>query len=66
MGKCDYVYKTEQLKTMRACETGKHGEDNAGYGATLDHWSGKAKPIKLDAEALQVLINHYETKKLEG
>lgn len=52
-------YKLQQLRSMLAAET---SEDAGGYGAHLDHWSGRAKPINLDAEALQVLINHYEAK----
>lgn len=51
-------YKIEQLRNMLTAET---SEDAGGYGAHLDHWSGRAKPINLDADALRVLINYYES-----
>lgn len=51
-------YKIEQLRNMLTAET---SEDAGGYGAHLDHWSGRAKPINLDADALRVLISYYES-----
>ena len=29
------------------------------YGAHLQHWSGKANPINIDAGALRALIAYY-------
>lgn len=52
-----YQYKVEQLTTMRDYER-KQASDQQ-YGAHLDHWSGHGKPINLDADALQALIDHY-------
>lgn len=53
-----YKYKVEQLTTMRDYER-KQAPDQQ-YGAHLEHWSGNAgKPINLDADALQALIDHY-------
>jgi len=51
-------YKIAQLRNMLTAET---SEDAGGYGAHLDHWSGRAKPINLDADALRVLISYYES-----
>lgn len=51
-------YKLQQLRNMLTAET---SEDAGGYGAHLDHWSGRAKQINLDADALRVLINFYES-----
>jgi hypothetical protein len=51
-------YKVAQLKSMLQAETGIDG----GYGAHLTHWSGKSAPINIDAEALKVLIAHYESR----
>ena len=55
-------YKIEQLRNMLTAET---SEDAGGYGAHLDHWSGRAKPINLDADAIRVLINYYESCQRE-
>lgn len=53
-----YKYKVEQLTAMRDFER-KQSPDQQ-YGAQLSHWSGSAgKPIQLDADALQALIDHY-------
>ena len=53
-----YAYKVKQLETMRDYER-KQATDQQ-YGAQLSHWSGSAgKPINLDADALQALIDHY-------
>jgi len=53
----DYtLYKIKQLKAMLALET---NQDVGGHGALLSHWAG-AKPINLDAGALQALIDYYE------
>ena len=53
-----YKYKVEQLTAMRDFER-KQSPDQQ-YGAHLEHWSGSAgKPINLDADALQALIDHY-------
>ena len=54
-------YKIEQLTIMLEYEM-KQAE-NAKYGAHLDHWSGKAKPINIDEGALQALINYYKNKE---
>ena len=52
-----YAYKVEQLAAMRDYER-KQASDQQ-YGANLSHWSGHGKPINLDADALQALIDHY-------
>lgn len=53
-----YAYKVKQLEAMRDFER-KQASDQQ-YGAHLEHWSGSAgKPINLDADALQALIDHY-------
>ena len=52
-----YKYKVEQLTAMRDYER-KQDSDHQ-YGAQLNHWSGHGKPINLDADALQALIDHY-------
>lgn len=52
-----YQYKVEQLTAMRDYERKQATNDQ--YGAHLDHWSGHGKPINLDADALQALIDHY-------
>lgn len=53
-----YKYKVEQLTAMRDFE--RKQATNQQYGAHLEHWSGSAgKPIQLDADALQALIDHY-------
>lgn len=53
-----YAYKVKQLETMRDFE--RNQATNQQYGAHLEHWSGSAgKPINLDADALQALIDHY-------
>lgn len=53
-----YAYKVKQLEAMRDFE--RKQATNQQYGAHLEHWSGSAgKPINLDADALQALIDHY-------
>ena len=53
-----YAYKVKQLEAMRDYE--RKQAPNQQYGAHLEHWSGSAgKPINLDADALQALIDHY-------
>lgn len=53
-----YAYKVKQLEAMRDFE--RKQATNQQYGAQLSHWSGSAgKPIQLDADALQALIDHY-------
>lgn len=53
-----YAYKVKQLESMRDYE--RKQATNQQYGAQLSHWSGSAgKPIQLDADALQALIDHY-------
>ena len=54
-------YKLEQLKIMLEWE--KNAQPNEQYGAHLTHWSGQAKPINIDAGALEALIAYYERKK---
>ena len=55
----EFDYKIKQLKDMVDAEL---DEESGGYGAHLSHWSGKALPIQLDHEALNVLIKHYESR----
>lgn len=55
----EFDYKIEQLKKMLESESDMA---TAGYGAHLSHWSGKAKPINIDAGALQCLIDYYDNK----
>ena len=50
-------YKLKQLKIMLRYEQQQPEEQK--YGAHLDHWSGKAKPINLDEKAIKTLIRHY-------
>lgn len=52
-----YAYKVKQLESMRDYE--RKQATNQRYGAHLEHWSGSGKPINLDADALQALIDHY-------
>ena len=52
----DYEWKIEQLRLMLKAEA---NEEHGGYGAHLNHWAGTAKPINLDADAIQTLIDHY-------
>ena len=52
-----YAYKVKQLEAMRDYE--RKQAANQQYGAHLEHWSGHGKPINLDADALQALIDHY-------
>lgn len=54
-----YDWKIKQLKAMLLAET---DEETAGYGANIQHWAGKAKPINIDAKALQALTDHYERR----
>ena len=60
----DYEYKLAQLKTMLAWEEAQ--DEDTQYGAHLTHWSGKAKPINIDAGALRVLIEYYSKKSAEA
>lgn len=57
MYNAEYSYKVKQLAAMRNYE--REQEPSQQYGAHLDHWSGHGKPINLDADALQALIDHY-------
>ena len=41
----------------------RNAHPNEQYGAHLTHWSGQAKPINIDAGALEALIAYYERKK---
>ena len=52
----DY-WKAAQIKLMIENE---ENEATKGYGANLNHWAGKAKPINIDIEALKVLLKYYE------
>lgn len=52
-----YAYKVAQLTSMRDYE--REQSPDQQYGAYLSHWSGHDKPINLDADALQALIDHY-------
>jgi len=53
-------YKIEQLQKMLSAE--QKQEQNEQYGAHLTHWAGTAKPINIDAGALQALIDYYKSK----
>ena len=55
-------YKIKQLKLMLEAEQ----KENGGYGAHLSHWAGTAKPINIDARAIQALIEHYEKRMQDG
>lgn len=50
-------YKAEQLWKMLKAEI--DAPDDQKYGAHLQHWSGEAKPINIDAGALRALIAYY-------
>lgn len=50
-------YKVEQLWNMLKAEI--DAPEDQKYGAHLQHWSGYAKPINIDAGALRVLIAYY-------
>ena len=52
-----YAHKVNQLTAMLDYERKQIPAEQ--YGAHLDHWSGCAAPINLDADALQALIDHY-------
>ena len=52
-----YAHKVKQLQAMLDYE--RKQVTNQQYGANLNHWSGCAAPINLDADALQALIDHY-------
>ena len=52
-------YKIAQLEEMLRQEL---DPKTSGYGAHLTHWSGNAKPINIDAKAIQALIDHYNTR----
>ena len=53
-----YAHKVKQLQAMIDFEYNQ--EESKQFGACLNHWAGTSKPINLDAEALRVLIDHYE------
>lgn len=53
-----FKYKAEQLRRMLEAEEKPDG----GYGAHLTHWSGRANPINIDADAIRLLIRYYEGK----
>ena len=53
----DYAYKVRQLMAMLDYE--RQAEPGERYGAHLTHWSGRANPINIDADALNALIGHY-------
>ena len=55
-----YAHKVKQLQAMLDYE--RKQVTNQQYGANLNHWSGCAAPINLDADALQALIDHYYTR----
>ena len=50
-------YKVKQLKIMLEAELKQKPEEQ--YGAHLTHWARTAKPINIDAGAIQVLIDYY-------
>lgn len=50
-------YKVEQLWNMLKAEI--DAPEDQKYGAHLQHWSGNAKPINVDAGALRALIAYY-------
>lgn len=52
------LYKIGELKKMYSAET---DPETGGYGAHLVHWSGTAKPINIDAGALEALIHYYSS-----
>jgi hypothetical protein len=56
-------YKIAQLREMARVEanTEANAPDRA-YGGHLSHATSSAKPINLDAEALQALVEHYEKR----
>jgi len=57
-------YKLRMLKAMLKVEQEETARNGSSYGAHLTHWwGGQIKPINLDAEAIQCLIDHY-TKRL--
>ena len=53
-------YKVEQLWKMLKAEI--DAPDDQKYGAHLQHWSGEAMPINIDAGALRTLIAYYSTE----
>ena len=57
MYNAEYQYNVEQLLAMRDYE--RQCKPGDQHGANLSHWSGHGKPINLDADALQALIDHY-------
>jgi len=59
MERSDIEYKISQLRKMYTAEA---SEVSGGYGAHLSHWSGCAKPINIDAEAIRELIFYYAAK----
>ena len=57
MSKYKDPYKVEQLQKMLQAEI--DAPEDQKYGAHLQHWSGKANPINIDAGALRALIAYY-------
>ena len=54
-------YKVEQLWKMLKAEI--DAPEDQKYGAHLQHWSGNAKPINIDAGALRTLIAYYTIER---
>lgn len=54
-------YKVEQLWKMLKAEI--DASEDQKYGAHLQHWSGNAKPINIDAGALRTLIAYYTIER---
>lgn len=52
-------YKVKQLTKMLQHEANPKEEH---YGAHLTHWAGDAKPINIDAGAIEILIKYYSGK----
>lgn len=54
--------KIMQLTAMLTAEEKQpQGEQ---YGAHLSHWAGTSKPINIDAGAIRVLIEYYNTQEV--
>ena len=53
-------YKVDQLWKMLKAEI--NAPEDQQYGAHLQHWSGEAMPINIDAGALRALIAYYSTE----
>lgn len=54
-------YKVAQLWNMLKAEI--NAPEDQKYGAHLQHWSGEAMPINIDAGALRTLIAYYTNAK---